>query len=1065
MEVWDGPRLVDIGPRMPRAVLAMLLLDANRVVSQDRLIDGLWGEDPPAQPTGTLQVYISNLRRVLEPERGRGKSPRVLVTRAPGYVLQVDAGALDAARFEAAVIEGRALWTAGQPGPTREVLRRALSWWRGAPYSDVGLEAYFQAEVARLTELRAGAAEASMEAELAAGGHAGLIGELEALVQEEPLRERRWELFALALYRCGRQADALRAIAKVRAILQEELGLEPGVALRQLEHDILRQARSLDAPQPRAAKVATARPATEAATALLPGADPGWPLVGRTAELAALEHMLAQSRAGRSGVVLMAGEPGVGKTRLATELARRATDRGVAVAWGRCFEGDAAPAFWPWTQVLRALLGDLDAETLRSRMGSSAAALGLVVPELGEPFPETVGDAAAGYDPEKARLHLYTTVCRVVESLVRGRPLLVVLDDLHWADPASLQLLGFAAAQLVGLRVLIVGTYRDTEVDSSHPLGATLAELVRQGATRVALGGLDRVQVGEFVTTATGSVPDDALVARVWDRTNGNPFFVDQLVRLVESRGGVAEVLATEVPGGVRDVILHRVGLLPEGTGQVLRLAAVVGRDFEMDVLARVANGDEEHLLDRVETALRSGLVVEQPETVGRYHFVHALVRETLYDDLSALRRAKLHRRIGEVLEQRGGTDPLELAHHFWQAEPAGTAEKALEHAIRAADHAMARLAYEQAEEQLRRTLELAARLPEGADRSRLELELQTRLWLLLAPLHGYAHPEAGRIARRARELCRELGDPTQLVRPLWRLWAFHNVRAEFQPAQEYGRELLEASGNAADPLFLMGAHHALGMVGVHRGQLALARHHLETAVLIPAGDDWLTIDVFGHHGPAVLHSCLAVVQALLGEEAAARHSIEVGTAIAREVGHPFTSAMTTFFEAWVAAHLRDLPLARRAGKAGGAACEEGQFRMWGAAAKIIGGWARALQGEGAAGFAEASEALAQWEQTGARMLRSYFLGLLGEAQRTAGKPQPALDIIDQALILSQSIGEHFYDAELHRLRGELLATQARRTAEAEAALRQAVAVAEAQGARLPAQLARESLQRLLSRV
>ena len=207
-------------------------------------------------------------------------------------------------------------------------------------------------------------------------------------------------------------------------------------------------------------------------------------------------------------------------------------------------------------------------------------------------------------------------------------------------------------------------------------------------------------------------------------------------------------------------------------------------------------------------------------------------------------------------------------------------------------------------------------------------------------------------------------------------------------------------------------------------------------------------------------------MQALLGEEAAARQSSELGAAIAGEVGHPFTSAMTPFFEAWVGAHLRDLPLARRAGKAGGAACEQGQYRMWGAAAKLIGGWARALQGEGAAGFTEASEALALWEQTGARMLRTFFLGLVGEAQRAAGKPRSALDMIDQALILSRSIGEHFYDAELHRLRGELLATLTpQRTAEAESALHEAIVVAEAQGARLPARLARESLQRLLSRV
>jgi DNA-binding SARP family transcriptional activator/predicted ATPase len=1024
VEVWDGPRLVDIGPRMPRSVLAMLLLDANRVVSQDRLIDGLWGDEPSAQATGTLQVYISNLRRVLEPERKKGSNPRVVVTRAPGYVLRVDPDALDAARFEATVAQGRTLLAAGQAGQAREVLRRALSWWRGTPYADVGSADIFAAEVARLGELRSGASEALMEAELATGGHAGVVGELERLVGEEPLRERRWELFVLALYRCGRQADALQAIAKVRTTLRKELGLEAGATLRQLEHDILHQAPSLDLPRMADAEATTRPGGTVAPGPFLGGADPGWPLVGRRAELAELERALDRAQAGLGGVVLVAGEPGVGKTRLATELVQRAATRGVAVAWGRCFEGEGAPAFWPWTQVLRMLIGDLDAEALRSMVGPSAADLAHVVPELREAFPDTSADEVGGYDPEMARFHLFDTVRRLVAALTGGRPLLVVLDDLHWADPPSLQLLGFAATPIAGCQAVVVGTYRDTEVASSPPLVATLATLARQGATRVTLGGLNRTEVAEFVAAATGTVPDDVLVGRLCERTDGNPFFVGQLVRLLENRGG-AKALATEVPGGVRDIIMHRVGMLPERTGQVLRLAAVVGRDFEMDVLSHVAGGDEDDMLDRVETALRSGLVIEQPETVGRYHFVHALVRETLYDELSALRRARLHRRVGEALEERGGGDPLELAHHFWQAEPAGAASKALEYGIRAADHAAAHLAYEQAEEQLHRTLTLVARLPEGPDRSRQELELQTRLWLLVAPLRGYADPEAGRIAARCRELCRELGESAQLVRPLWRLWAFHNVKAEFAPAEEYARELLEAAASGADPVALMGAHHALGMVATHRGQLALARQHLEQALGLPFGDDSLTIEVFGHHGPAVHHGCLAVVLALIGDEAAARHHSQVGAAIAAETGHAFTAAMALFFDAWMGAHLRDLPLARRAGKEGGAACEEGQFRMWGAAAKIISGWARALQGDGAAGLAEAKAALTMWEETGAGMLRSFFLGLVGEAHWAAGDSREALAVIDKALTVGQSIGEHFYDAELRRLRGELLSVQA----------------------------------------
>jgi DNA-binding SARP family transcriptional activator len=312
VEVWDGSRFVDVGPRMPRAVLAMLLLDANRVVSQDRLIQGLWGNQPPARAIGTLQVYISNLRRVLEPARGRGKRAGLLVTRAPGYLLRVDPEALDAARFETAVTRGRTLLAAGQARDARDTLRQALSWWRGAPYDDVNLEEIVRVETARLVELRAGACEALMEAELAVGRHAAVVVELERLVGEEPLRERRWELLALALYRCGRQADALQAIAKVRAALRDELGLEPGVRLRQLESDILNQALSL-APQSVDAEGTKQTGADGETVASFPysGAiDPGLPLVGRRPELAELESALDQARQGRSRVVFNDGRTG-----------------------------------------------------------------------------------------------------------------------------------------------------------------------------------------------------------------------------------------------------------------------------------------------------------------------------------------------------------------------------------------------------------------------------------------------------------------------------------------------------------------------------------------------------------------------------------------------------------------------------------------------------------------------------------------------------------------------------------------------------------------------------------
>ena len=1070
MEVWEGDRCVDVGPRMHRAVLALLVMQPNRVVSVDHLVDHLWGEDPPATAETTLRGYVAGLRRALEPGRPARTPPAMLLTHSPGYLLRVPPSAIDAARFEAAVAEGRELAAAGRARAARDVLGRALELWRGAPYADLAYETFVGPEAARLTELRAVAAEARAEADLAVGDHAGVVGELERLVAAEPLRERRWELYALALYRCGRQAEALRALERARRTLAEELGIEPRPPLRQLESDILAQAPTLDwipaGADGRADLVRPARPAAEVVrgSELRPAVlSPRGPdLVGRGRELQAFDAAIDAALAGRASVVLVAGEPGIGKTRLAGEAAARAAERGAAVAWGRCFEGEGAPAFWPWTQVVRTLAGGVDADALRSWVGSAAGDLAHVVPELREVFPDA--QIPAALDPDQARLRLFDAVTRLLAAAAR-RPLVVVLDDLHWADPPSLQLLPFAAAQLGDSPLLLVATYRDTEVGTGHPLAAALAALARlDSTTRLGLRGLAPVEVRRFVAEATGRPPTHETVAALWDRTEGNPFFLGQLVRLIDSADGdAAPDLVGAVPGGVQDVIRHRLSLLPPDATRLLGMAAVIGRDFEVAALGVVSALDEELILEHVEAASHARLVEESRDVVGRYRFVHALVRETLYDELSGLRRARLHRRVGEALEELGGVAPAELAHHFWRGVPAGGADKALEYAVRAADDATARLAYEQAEDQLRRALELVARLPGGPHRSRQELDLQTRLWLLLAPLRGYADADAGMAADRARVLCHELGESRQLLRPLWRLWAFHTVGAQFRPAEECGRQLLNAPGAANDPLFVMAGHHGLGMVALHRGQLALARDHLERSLDLPAVvDDALVLDVFAHHGPTIQRGCLAVVLGLVGDEGAAREADRAALDLAGRIADRFTSAFAPFFTAWLGAHLRDLTLARRAAKEGAAACEEGGYRMWCAADKVIGGWARALQGEGPAGAAEAAAALGEWEDTGARMLRSFFLGLLGEAQWQAGKPEQALSTIDDALAAGRSAGEHFYDAELHRLRGALtLNLSPDRLDDVEASFRKAVALAQDQGARQMEQWAWASLSAL----
>ena len=792
----DGDRVLDLGRPKQRAVLAVLLLDANHVVSLDRLIDLLWGDDRPARSTASLQVYVSNLRRVLEPGRPPHTPPKVLLTRPPGYLLRIEPAELDASRFEDLAAGGRRLLDEGRPIPAAAALEEALALWRGDALAEFAYEKFARPAIARWEELRLSATEDLLEAELVLGAHGPAVATLEGLVGRFPLRERLWGLLMVALYRNGRQGDALRTFAKARAVLADELGVDPGPELARLEHDILAHAPTLEwrrAPEeggpPAPVVVAPGR-----RFAAVP------PFEGRAADLALLDAALGEAAAGRGRVVLLTGEPGIGKTRLAEELAARATSSGALVAWGGSHEGDGAPAFWPWMQVLRAALAQSDQEAVAG--GEWRRSLAPLVPEVitglgaSDPLPQL--------DAESARFRLYQAVTSALTTISEDRPLVVILDDLHWADDASLGLCEFVAARLHGTRLLMLGTYRPADLAFDHPLVATLGALARQPELeRITLGGLTVEEVGRFVAGGWAVTPSEDLVAGLHARTEGNPFFLIELVRLLASEGTLGRpdaVAAAQVPVGVRDVIRRRLARLPEATNASLRMAAVVGRTFDLDLLSAATEYDEDRTLEAVDAALLAGVVVEDRAVVGRYRFAHPLVRQTLYDELSAMRRVRLHVRVGAVLEKlpRDETRLSALAEHFYRAAPAVGPEKGVTYALDAASAAQARLAYEAVERHLGRALELVEGMPAGPERDHLELQVQNRLALSLMMNGGLVSPAAARACDRAAELALRLGDTRELMSSIAGLSKAAIVRAEWQVVASLGQQM-HALGEASE--------------------------------------------------------------------------------------------------------------------------------------------------------------------------------------------------------------------------------------------------------------------------
>jgi class 3 adenylate cyclase/tetratricopeptide (TPR) repeat protein len=473
-------------------------------------------------------------------------------------------------------------------------------------------------------------------------------------------------------------------------------------------------------------------------------------LVGRDGELAQLVDALERSFAGLGRLILLSGEPGIGKSRLADELATEAVRRGARVIWGRCWEAGGAPAYWPWVQALRSLIRDLPPDRLRPAFGPGGAELARMLPdEVGSVFAELPPPAV---DPDTDRFRLFQAVMSFLKRAAGDHPIALILDDLHAADASSLLLLRFVADELQDAHVLVVACYRDTELTPGHPLSATVSELARRPLTvRLPLSGLAEADVGRFIALISQREPPAGLAAAVYDGTAGNPLFVGEVAQLLVSEGLLerpAEVVAWQlsVPQGIREVIIRRLAGLSEQTSRLLSLASVLGRDFDLQALEQLSGEPRDELLRLLDGAAAAKLVAEVPGALARFRFSHVLVRDTLYDELPASARVRLHRHIGEALEQRYGhdLDPhlAELAHHFAHAAPAGDVDKAVAYARRAAGRALQQLAYEEAA----RLFELA--LQAAGLEAKPDPRVQCELLLGLGDAHARAGE--GEVAREA---------------------------------------------------------------------------------------------------------------------------------------------------------------------------------------------------------------------------------------------------------------------------------------------------------------------------
>lgn len=623
---------IDVGPPKQRAVLAVLLLAQGRAVSTDRLIDAVWGDDAPASATAGLQAYISNLRKALRPAGGVA-SP--IIRQAPGYLLAAEH--TDLAAFVDGGVAARAAVEAGDWREALTVVEATLALWRGPLLEDLRDEDWVRAESGRVDDLRTDLVEHRVTALLAVGRVADAASEAAQLRKADPLRERVAWLQMLALYRAGRTAEALDVFSSHTKILDDELGLEPGGEMRELQTAILRQAPEL-AAWPRSPEWSGAGSVPAPAPQPEPVIDrpPPSGLVGRRREMTALTKLFDDVAAGATRWLILTGPPGIGKTRLAEEVAARAERHGGQVVWVGCPDERGTPAWWPMRQLVRALGADAD----------------------------QVLQVPAEVDSDTARFHVYERIQALLERVALQQPLVVVIDDAQWADPTSASCLAYLAGAVRDHPVLVVVTVRDAE--HGPELSRLLATAARgDGNRHLEVPALDRDEVAALANQVADDALTDTEAAILADRTAGNPFFVSEYARLPR-----AERAGTEIPGAIRSVLDRRLEVLDPAVLQVLRAAAVIGDIVEFGVLAATTRLDFDSLADYLDDAADERIIVAAHDGDG-YAFAHGLLRTQLLAGMPALRRQRVHARVAEVLADGPVDDAVtRRAQHLVAALP-----------------------------------------------------------------------------------------------------------------------------------------------------------------------------------------------------------------------------------------------------------------------------------------------------------------------------------------------------------------------------------------------------------
>ncbi|RIK44568.1 MAG: hypothetical protein DCC55_02040 [Chloroflexi bacterium] len=976
----------------------------------------------------------------------------------------------------------------------------------------------------------------------AQGAHSIALDYARRRVVLDPLHEAAHRQLIHLYAHAGQPTAAHRQYAECVHMLQAELGLSPTQetdalveAIKAGQTPSIGKQTTQHSPALIGSNQATASPPTLSTSeaglpAFLTAQAPASVVdkiifVARRQELAQLRGFLQRMLAGQGQVVFVTGEAGSGKTALLHEFARQAQEAvpDLIVATGVCNAyGGVGDPYLPFREIMAMITGDVDALWQAGAISrTQALRLWRLLPDAVEAllehgpnmigafvsgsalarraaaYPLTQGDWGGrlraqlaqdnraprrepwGRGPDQNRI--FEEYTQVLRTLAAARPLLLMLDDLHWADASSISLLFYLGRHLAGRRILIVGSYRPEDValgwhGEPHPLSEVIHEFERQSG-EICVSLHEASAEGRYFVDALLDVEpnrfDETFRQALFRHSGGHALFTTELLRDLQERRILIEDANGQwiasphldwqtLPARVEGVIARRIGRLDARLRETLTIASVEGEEFTAEVVARVQSLDERQLVQVLGSELdrRHHLVRAQEirplgaRRLSLYRFRHHLFQKYLYDSLDPVERAYLHETVGATLENLHHDQPeqlaliaAQLARHF---QAAGLAEKAIDYRLLAGQQAVKVSANQEALTHFQAGLALLNDLPDTPERARRELNLQVALGVPVTAMRGYAHPDVELVYTRARALCLQLGDVAQLFPALYGLWRMVMIRGQLRAAQTLSDELMDLARSAQDTELLLEACRATGSTALHLGELVTAHTLLEQGLALYDRQQHAAHAFLYGHDPAV--SCLGYLAHtlwLLGYPDQAQEWRRQVLHLAEDLSHPLSLCHALVFGAAILHQLRrEAPQVQELAQRGLDLATKHTFPLWINSGMILFGWALAEQGQTVAGIAHIRQATADWRATGAGTGIPHFLALLAEAYRRAGEVKTGLTVLAEAFAVVEQTGERWYEAELHRLHGELRWLAGADQAEVERLFQRAQTVAQQQQAK-----------------